>query len=128
MDCSGVHNQLGFGAIAGDAVWNQQALFRVKIGPVGIDRFIDFLPSGKAFREAVELTRFFVGDTLEFEVQVVLAAAEVPLCRLTDETADAPRLGWLGWLKTEEFRQDAKDALFESGSLKQQRLERTRMM
>jgi type VI secretion system protein ImpH len=113
MEFEGVHNQLGFGAIAGDAIWNQQALFRVRIGPVGIDRFIDFLPTGKAFREAVELTRFFVGDTLEFELQIVLAAAEVPLCRLTDEVRDAPRLGWLGWLKTSEFQHDAKDALFE---------------
>ncbi len=115
MEFGGMHNQLGFGAIAGDAIWNQQAFFRIRIGPVGVDRFIRFLPTGNAYREAVDLTRFFVGDALDFDLQVILAAAEVPPCRLTDEVADAPRLGWLGWLKTEEFRQDAKDALFEGG-------------
>jgi type VI secretion system protein ImpH len=110
---SGVHNQLGFGAIAGDAVWNQQALFRVRIGPMGLGRFIDLLPDGKSFLELVALTRFFVGDSLEFDVQVILAKSEVPHCRLTDESRDAARLGWMSWLKTDEFRDDAADAVFQ---------------
>jgi len=112
LETSGVHNQLGFGAIAGDAVWNQQALFRVRVGPVGLARFIDFLPGGKSFEEIVDLTRYFTGDSLESELQVILAASEVPPCRLTDETPDAPRLGWMGWLKTDEFQEDATDAVF----------------
>src|SRR5439155_23721465 len=57
----GLSNQLGVGAIAGDAVWNQQGRFRVQIGPIGLERFIDFLPDGKAFADLVELTRYFVG-------------------------------------------------------------------
>lgn len=108
----GLHNQLGVGAIAGDAVWNQQARFRVQVGPISLERFIDFLPDGEAFAELVELTRYFVGLALEFDIQLILRAPEVPWCRLTDECLDAPRLGWLGWLKTEEFREDAREAVF----------------
>lgn len=109
----GVHNQLGVGAIAGDAVWNQQARFRVQVGPISLDRFLDFLPDGNAFAELAELTRYFVGLALEFDIQLILRAPEVPWCRLTDEGADAPRLGWLGWLKTQEFREDAHQAVFD---------------
>jgi len=46
-----------------------------------------------------------------FDVQVFLRAAEVPYCRLDDEGFDAPRLGWIGWLKTGEFVADAGDAV-----------------
>jgi type VI secretion system protein ImpH len=113
LEHEGLHNKLGSGAIAGDAVWNQQARFRVQVGPIGLERFIDFLPDGKAFAELVELTRYFVGLALEFDIQLVLRAPEVPWYALTDESVDAPRLGWLGWLKTEEFREDARDAVFD---------------
>jgi type VI secretion system protein ImpH len=111
LDPEGLHNQLGVGAIAGDEVWNQQARFRVQVGPLTFARFIAFLPDGDAFPELVELTRYFAEQTLEFDVQLVLRAAEVPWCRLTDEGIDAPRLGWAAWLKTEEFVEDARDTV-----------------
>ena len=61
----------------------------------------------------MELTIYIVGRASAFDVQVLLRADEVPYCRLDDEGFDAPRLGWIGWLKTEEFRTDAGDAVFE---------------
>jgi len=41
-----------------------------------------------------------------------LQAEEVPWCQLGDESPGGPRLGWCGWLKTEEFSRDADDAVF----------------
>ncbi len=108
----GLHNQLGLGAIAGDAVWDTQAQFRLRVGAIVLKQFVQFLPDQPAYRTLTETTRYFCGEALEFEVQLVLKAAEVPPCRLTDETFDAPRLGWLGWLKTDEFEHDAADAVF----------------
>jgi predicted component of type VI protein secretion system len=70
------------------------------------------LPESGAMARFVEFTRFIVGQALAFDVQVFLQAAEVPYCRLSDEGFDAPRLGWMGWLKTEEFQMDAGDAVF----------------
>jgi predicted component of type VI protein secretion system len=55
----------------------------------------------------VELTRYFVGQTMAFDLQVFLKAQEVPYCRLQDDAGDAPRLGRLGWLKTGESQSDA---------------------
>jgi type VI secretion system protein ImpH len=105
-------NQLGVGAFLGDKVWDQQSRFRIRVGPVGLVRFRDFLPDGSAMAKLMELTRYLVGQALAFDVQVVLRASEVPYCRLGDQGADAPRLGWMSWLKTNEFATDTGDAVF----------------
>ncbi len=110
----GMNNQLGEGAIAGDAVWDPQARFRVRLGPLNLVRFLAFMPEGQAVRELQDLIRFYVGSVLQFDLQLVLKADEVPWCRLGDESAAGPRLGWSGWLKTGEFSEDAGDAMFES--------------
>jgi hypothetical protein len=100
-------------AFIGDEVWNQQARFRIRLGPVGLDRFVEFLPDSRALPQLMELTRYIVRQASAFNVQVLLRAAAVPYCRLHDDGFDAPRLGWMGWLKTEEFRTDVSDAMLE---------------
>ena len=104
-------SQLGEGSIIGDAVWDQQARFRIRVGPVDLERFMEFLPNSRGMAKLVEMTRYIVGTVMIFDVQVFLGAAEVPYCRLDDEGFDAPRLGWIGWLKTGEFVADAGDAV-----------------
>jgi type VI secretion system protein ImpH len=105
-------NQLGVGAFIGEEVWDQQARFRIRLGPLTLEQFLDFLPGGSAMGRLVDWTTFLAGQAAVFDVQLVLAADEIPYCCLDDERADAPRLGWMGWLKTEEFRTDAGDAVF----------------
>jgi type VI secretion system protein ImpH len=105
-------NQLGEAAFLGDEVWNQQSLFRVRLGPLGLDRFLEFLPNGRAMAKLVELTTYLAGLAMAFDIQVVLRAEDVPYARLADEGIDAPRLGWIGWLKTAEFEAAAGDAVF----------------
>lgn len=112
LDDPDLRNALGGGAIAGDAVWDPQSRFRVRLGPIGFRAFADFLPEGKAVTELVDLVRFFAGDILRFDWQVILRADEVPWCELGDEGASGPRLGWCAWLKTEEFANDADEAVF----------------
>jgi type VI secretion system protein ImpH len=105
-------NQLGEAAFLGDEVWNQQSLFRIRIGPLGLERFLEFLPNGSAMERLVELTTYLVGQAVTFDIQVLLRAQDVPYARLADEGEDAPRLGWIGWLKTAEFETAAGDAVF----------------
>jgi type VI secretion system protein ImpH len=104
-------NQLGVGSFIGDEVWDQQARFRIRLGPVSLARFIEFLPDGPAMAKLVELTRYFVGQAMVFDVQVFLRAADVPYCRLDDAGVDAPRLGCMSWLKTSAFETDAGEAV-----------------
>jgi type VI secretion system protein ImpH len=109
-------SQLGEGAFLGDQIWNQQARFRIRLGPLGFERFREFLPDGIALTRLRELTRFMTGQAMVFDIQVVLRAEKVPWCRLNDDGMDAPRLGWMGWLKTGEFTADAADAVFTYAS------------
>ena len=102
-------SQLGFGAMAGDAVWNIQTRFRICAGPLRLPRFLDLLPGGRSFRALTELTQFLTGPTLEFEVQLILAAQDVPACKLHDAGSDAPRLGLLSWLGDGEAQFDKRD-------------------
>jgi type VI secretion system protein ImpH len=110
-------NQLGVGAFIGDEVWDQQARFRIRVGAVGLERFKEYLPDSPAMAKFVGFTRFLIGQSMVFDVQVYLLAAEVPYCRLDDEgfdastRSDSARLGWMGWLKTSTFAMDAGDAV-----------------
>jgi type VI secretion system protein ImpH len=106
------NDRLGTAAFVGGEVWDQQARFRLRLGPLTLDRFVDFLPDGLAMGRLVDLTRYFVGQALSFDVQLVLDRGAVPWCRLGDEGPNAPRLGWMGWLKTGDFDADAGDAVF----------------
>jgi type VI secretion system protein ImpH len=104
-------NQLGEAAFLGAEVWNQQGLFRIRVGPLCLKRFLEFLPTGASMATLVELTTYLAGQAMAFEVQVLLEAEQVPYARLSDEGQDAPRLGWLGWLKTGPFANPADDAV-----------------
>jgi type VI secretion system protein ImpH len=102
---------IGVNAVIGSRVWDQQAKFEMRVGPLTYDRFCGFLPSGDAFRPLAQLIRFFVGQEFDFDVRLVLRAAEVPGCRLGGGRERAVRLGWSTWLKTADFARDAEDTL-----------------
>ena len=105
-------NQLGVGAFIGDKVWDQQSRFRIRLGPVTLERFHDFLPGRPGIAKLIDLTRFFVGRSLAFDVQLILQADEVPDSQLAEEGAGVPRLGWSSWMKNTAFTDDAADAVF----------------
>jgi type VI secretion system protein ImpH len=105
------NNALGISTVLGNRVWNQQAKFGIEIGPLTLDAFYRFLPSGSAHRSLMLLVRFFAGQELNFDVKLVLTAAEVPSMRLGEVGERAPRLGWSTWLKTREFTHDAEDTI-----------------
>lgn len=108
----GANNQLSVSAVAGHRSWDQQAAFRVRLGPLDLRQYNEFLPTGSAFRPLVQLTRYFAGQELDFGVQLALKASAVPRCALGEKGDAGPRLGWSSWLKTAPFPRDADDATF----------------
>ena len=106
------NNVLGVNAALWERIWDPQARFRIRLGPLTLQQFQDFMPTSPAYRHLVELTRFFVGEEFSFEVQPMLRADEVPACALgVNRTA---RLGWAMWLKTEPFRKPTLQPVFEA--------------
>ncbi len=105
-------NQLGVGAFIGEKVWDQQSKFRLRLGPISLERFQSFLPGRPNIARLLDLTRYFVGQSFAFEVQLILQADEVPDLCLTDDGMDAPYLGWSSWLKNDTFTDNASDAVF----------------
>ena len=106
QEADDVSGQLGRGAVIGDEVWDLQSRVRVTLGPLPLDRYLDFLPTGSAHAPLSAITRFFSGDALDFEVQLILQRAEVPPCVLGAEGDTAPRLGWLTWAKSRPVDRD----------------------
>jgi type VI secretion system protein ImpH len=103
--------QLGEGAVVGDEMWDRQGTVRLKIGPMELSRYCDFLPHGSAFEPLRSITRFFSNEEFDFEVQLLLKRDDVPACDLTSTPKDAPRLGWVSWLKTKAIDRDPGDTI-----------------
>ena len=90
---------LGLGAIAGNEVWDCQSRARIRIGPLAIDRYRDFLPHGPSFEPLRAMVRFFSGNDVEYELQLFLRREAVPTCELSGD-AGFSQLGWLTWMKS----------------------------
>ena len=109
---SDVSEQLGIGAVVGDEIWDQQSAARIRLGPLTLREYMDFLPEGSAWSPLRAITRFFSGDETDFELQLVLKRDDVPACELDAVKGDeAPRLGWSTWARTAPMRRDPDDTV-----------------
>jgi type VI secretion system protein ImpH len=103
--------QLGEGAVVGDAVWDRQARVRIRLGPLSMERYCDFLPEASGYTALRALTRFFSSQCLEFEVQLVLDRAQATGTELDFDTTHPVRLGWVSWLSTAPMGVDPDDTI-----------------
>lgn len=105
--------QLGFGAVVGDEIWDQQSRVRIKLGPLSLAGYLEFLPSGAAYEPLRALTRFFSNDEFDFEAQLILARDQVPPCELGSSGEAAPQLGWVTWAKSHPMQRDPGDTILQ---------------
>jgi len=96
---------LGVTTIVGSRFWECQHQFRIRIGPMSYARYEALLPGGDDLRRLAAWVRFYVGDELGWEVQLVLDRREIPALSL----GHGGRLGWSCWLKARHPREDADD-------------------
>ncbi|MFN3322426.1 MAG: type VI secretion system baseplate subunit TssG [Bryobacteraceae bacterium] len=92
--------QVGFGAVVGDEIWDQQSRVRLRLGPLTLTQYQEFLPCGTCYEPLRALTKFFAGGEIEFEAQLILRREEVPACELGVDSGTAPQLGWLTWMNS----------------------------
>jgi type VI secretion system protein ImpH len=97
--------QLGSTLVVGSRIWVCQQKFRIRFGPMDFCGFRRMLPGGDSIRRLAAWVRNYVGDELNWELQLILRAAEVPRICL----GKMGRLGWSTWLSTKKFEKDADD-------------------
>jgi type VI secretion system protein ImpH len=90
--------QLGRGAVLGATVWDVQHKFRIVIGPVREARYHAFLPGGRDLARLQALVRQWVGLEFQWDLQLILARADVPPLRLA-RSGELGRSCWLGHFK-----------------------------
>lgn len=103
--------QLGLGAVVGDEIWDQKSRVRIRLGPMPLSRYREFLPGGEAHQPLRALVRFFASGEFDFEVQLILKREDVPACEIGLEGDRAPRLGWMTWMKSARAPSDAGDTV-----------------
>ncbi|HYN78266.1 MAG TPA: type VI secretion system baseplate subunit TssG [Lamprocystis sp. (in: g-proteobacteria)] len=96
---------LGIATTLGGRVWDHQSKFRVRIGPLRLGDYLSLLPGNPALTRVKSVVRNYAGDALEWDLNPVLAAAEVPRLRL----GTGLRLGWTTWLASGPLGRDGDD-------------------
>ncbi|MGF1446252.1 MAG: type VI secretion system baseplate subunit TssG [Pikeienuella sp.] len=99
--------QLGRSITVGERVWSRQAKFRIRIGPLTLDAYNRLLPGGESLRRLRAIVANYIGEELDWEVALVLEAAEVPALELGRQG----RLGWTTWIGTRPDETDADDLM-----------------
>jgi len=110
---AGAFSQLGVDSVCGSRVFDVQSAFRISLGPMSYEQFMAFLPGSRQMAALNALTRTYVGPALVFDIQLILAADEIPPLTFARDAAGGARLGWNTWLPTSGRRGDAVDAVFD---------------
>lgn len=88
--------RLGRDTVIGARVLDASGRFRLVLGPMPRARFLDLLPGAPGAARLDALVRLYAPDHLDYEVVLLLDAADVPATRLGDREARLGRLACLG--------------------------------
>lgn len=93
------NNDLGGRTVVGDRFWDLHGGIRIRLGPLCLEEYRGFLPTGSSYGALRGITRIFSRGQLDFEVELVLREEDVPSCELKSEDSDEQPLGWLTCIK-----------------------------
>ncbi len=96
---------LGQTTSVGAKVWSRSSKFRIRIGPLSLPEYERLLPGGSSLARLKAIVRNYLGDYLDWDVNLVLKREEVPKAVLGKST----RLGQTSWIGTLETMEDADD-------------------
>jgi type VI secretion system protein ImpH len=89
--------------VLGQRIFNRTTCFRLLVGPLDDERYLQFLPGGQAIEELHLLVREFNGDRLDYIVDLLICAQAMPAGHLSGK---GPQLGWnsrLAGERTEDY-------------------------
>ncbi|GAA0811856.1 type VI secretion system baseplate subunit TssG [Ralstonia mannitolilytica] len=90
----GAPSMMGQGAMLGEMVPDRQHKFRLVIGPLSLQQYLDFTPNGRDLPVLIEWVRSFVGYEFVWEVELQVIPDSAPPAVL----GSSERLGWSTWL------------------------------
>ncbi|RJT29491.1 type VI secretion system baseplate subunit TssG [Mesorhizobium waimense] len=97
--------RLGCTATAGRRIRVHHHRFRLIVGPLSLVQYESLLPGALGLRTMAQIIRNYIGDELDWEVNLVLRREEMPEVRL----GRRGRLGWTSWIGKRKMRRDADD-------------------
>jgi type VI secretion system protein ImpH len=92
----GSRGLLGDDALVGEEIEDRMGKFRVRVGPLTREQFQALLPEEPVHQRLHFLTRFYLNDPLEYDLELVLAAGEAEKVALG--ALSWSRLGWDTWI------------------------------
>ncbi|MBG0809516.1 type VI secretion system baseplate subunit TssG [Methylosinus sp. H3A] len=114
----GRNSTLGTDFLVGAASFSVQDKIRVRLFVADMEQYRRFLPIGDDCDRLVDLLFFYVGDEIDWDVELAVPARCVEPIRLSADSAAGPtggaRLGWTSWLvddsasKKDGYRADAR--------------------
>jgi type VI secretion system protein ImpH len=105
----GAEGGLGQTTSIGTRVWSRSAKFRVLVGPLSLKDYERLMPGGESMNRLGAIVRNYCGDSLDFDVNVILKGDEVPKAILGQQT----RLGQTSWVGERPRTNDADDLFLE---------------
>jgi type VI secretion system protein ImpH len=101
---------LGQGIILGPRSWERSSCVELRIGPLSREQFDDFFPGAPGIRALKALMLLVSAPAIDFDVRLVLRAADVKPIVLGDPINS--RLGWGAFLVSEPSKIDRDDTVF----------------
>lgn len=90
---------LGQQCALGEQIFGRQTSFRITLGPMNHESFLNLSPGRDGIRLLSALVQFFAQDRFDVDLELILDGDEVPVLRLTSQENDAScRLGNNTWL------------------------------
>lgn len=91
--------ELGGEAVIGEQIYDRSGKFRLRLGPLDIDRYLEFLPGGDEAEFLDELVRLYAPDHLAYDIELNLPADALPTMQLGESGS---QLGYTTSLGTPE--------------------------
>lgn len=106
-----LNNALGVETFAGQRIRDFQNKIRVRLGPLGLTKFLSFNPNSPNLRQVFDHIRIYVGPQYDFDLQVVLKRDELVTTQLGNP--QSAHLGWNTWIGQWKKPQHPDDAIFK---------------
>jgi len=101
---------LGQSTSIGTRVWSRNAKFRIRVGPLSLADYERLLPGRDSIQRLRAIVRNYVGDALDWDVNIVLRAEDVPQASLGGTTL----LGQTSWIGKRKSSENADDLFLTS--------------